>query len=171
MYAKTHAFASGDFSALALLLEAGADINAQDSCGLTVLDYVEQRSRELISWLASSGAQRAPRPWTSDRCNGVRGLCVGGQSEVFSSREQPAMASAALRHTGGNQPQRGPPRELSSAPDYELPPAFRPSSSSAAFWSTTRTEGTVERTTFATAACACSPPCSGDAPGVLGRPG
>lgn len=62
MYAKTHAFASGDFSALALLLEAGADINAQDSCGLTVLDYVEQRSRELISWLASSGAQRAPRP-------------------------------------------------------------------------------------------------------------
>lgn len=59
MYAKTHAFASGDFSVMDALLQAGADINAFDAAGLTVLDYTEDRSAALIAWLGARAARRA----------------------------------------------------------------------------------------------------------------
>lgn len=59
MYAKTHAFASGDFSVMDALLKAGADINAVDAAGLTVLDYTEDRSAALIAWLGAHAARRA----------------------------------------------------------------------------------------------------------------
>ncbi len=59
MYAKTYAFASGDFTLMEVLLAAGADINARDDAGLTVLDYVETRSAALIDWLRAHGGARA----------------------------------------------------------------------------------------------------------------
>ena len=59
MYAKTHAFASGDFTLMEVLLAAGSEINARDAAGLTVLDYVETRSTALIDWLRARGARRA----------------------------------------------------------------------------------------------------------------
>lgn len=56
MYAKTHAFASGDFTLMEVLLAAGSAINARDAAGLSVLDYVETRSAALIDWLLARGA-------------------------------------------------------------------------------------------------------------------
>jgi len=58
MYAKTHAFASGDFTLMEILLAAGSEINARDAAGLTVLDYVETRSAALIDWLRAHGSVR-----------------------------------------------------------------------------------------------------------------
>lgn len=59
MYAKTHAFASGEFLMMEALLAAGSDINAKDAAGLTLLDYVETRSADLMIWLRAHGADRA----------------------------------------------------------------------------------------------------------------
>lgn len=58
MYAKTHSFAKGDTAVLELLLQHGADVNAVDGHGLTVLDYVEQRSAQIIHFLSAHGARR-----------------------------------------------------------------------------------------------------------------
>jgi len=59
MYAKTEAFASGNFSTLELLLSRGALINERDTAGLTVLDYVEMRHDALRGFLRQHGAERS----------------------------------------------------------------------------------------------------------------
>lgn len=67
MYAKTASFASGDTAVMSLLLDAGADINAADKHGLTILDYVETNYARLKDFLAANGAVHAAGAGPVDR--------------------------------------------------------------------------------------------------------
>ena len=51
MYAKTHAFASGDTRIMRSLLDAGADPHHRDAAGLTAADYTRQRAHLVIDTL------------------------------------------------------------------------------------------------------------------------
>ena len=58
MYAKTPVFKSNNTTLLRWLLNSGANINACDNFGLTVLDYVEKEGNAALqSWLIKNGAK------------------------------------------------------------------------------------------------------------------
>ena len=55
-----YAALTGNLNRVKLLIERGADVNAKDNSGKTVLDYViESRNLKLYSWLKEHGAKES----------------------------------------------------------------------------------------------------------------
>jgi len=57
MFAKSTAVRNGDLLLLKLLLDNGANINARDNLGKTALEYLEENTKIVISFMKDNGAK------------------------------------------------------------------------------------------------------------------
>ncbi|MCP1997699.1 ankyrin repeat domain-containing protein [Nitrobacter winogradskyi] len=57
MYAKTHAFSTGETRLIRLLLASGADPSRRDKAGKTAADYTRERCRLVLQLLRNEPSQ------------------------------------------------------------------------------------------------------------------